>query len=139
MIQLDDQMAEAVNNAVADGTPCLIGTASASGMPNISYRGSVMVFDRQRLAFWERAKGGSLSNLAENPQIEVFYRNRDRGLSWRFYGRASIVESGELREQVMKRVIEVEIRQDPERTGIAVVIDVDRVANGRGETLQTRG
>ena len=138
MIQLDDQMAEAVNNAVADGTPCQIGTASASGMPNISYRGSVMVFDQEHIAFWERAKGGSLSNLAENPQIEIFYRNRDRGLSWRFYGRASIHASGLLREQVMARVIEVEIKQDPERTGIAVVIRVDRVANGRGETLQTR-
>jgi predicted pyridoxine 5'-phosphate oxidase superfamily flavin-nucleotide-binding protein len=138
MIQLDDQMADAVNSAVADGTPCLIGTASASGMPNISYRGSVMVLDRERLAFWERAKGGSLSNLEENPQIEVFYRNRDRGLAWRFYGRATIHESGDLREQVMNRVIEAELRQDPERQGIAVVIEVDRVANGRGETLQTR-
>jgi len=138
MIQLDDQMVEAVNSAVADGTPCLIGTASASGMPNISYRGSVMVFDQEHLAFWERAKGGSLSNLAENPQIEVFYRNREKGLSWRFYGRASIHADGDLREQVMHRVVEREISQDPERTGIAVLIRVDRVANGRGETLQQR-
>lgn len=138
MIKLDEQMAGAVNNALADATPCIIGTASGSGMPNISFRGSVMVFDDEHLAFWERSRGGSLRNLQENPQIEIFYRNRDRGVAWRFDGRASILESGDVREQIMNRVVEREINQDPERKGIAILIRVDRVANGRGETLQER-
>ncbi|MGI8549665.1 MAG: pyridoxamine 5'-phosphate oxidase family protein [Dehalococcoidia bacterium] len=138
MIELDDQITQAINHALEEGVPCIIATASISGMPNVSYRGSVLVFDREHLAFWERAKGGSLRNLSENPQIEVFYRNREKGLSWRFYGHTEILEDGEKRSQIMNRVIDREINQDPERKGIAVLIRVDRVANGRGETLQQR-
>jgi predicted pyridoxine 5'-phosphate oxidase superfamily flavin-nucleotide-binding protein len=138
MIELTDEMAQAVNGALADGTPCIIGTASAGGMPNISYRGSVMVFDKTHLAFWERAKNISDQNLRENPQIEVFYRNRDKGLAWRFYGRATILESGEVRDQIMNRTVERELASDPERKGFGVLIEVDTVANGRGEPLQSR-
>lgn len=138
MIEMTDEMAQAVNSALADGTPCIVGTASGSGMPNISYRGSVMVFDKQHLAFWERAKNIALRNLAENPQIEVFYRNRDKGLAWRFYGRASILQSGDVREQIMHRTVERELASDPERQGFGVLIEVDLVANGRGEPLQER-
>lgn len=138
MIELDETIRAALANAIADGAPCIVGTASASGMPNISYRGSMMVFDREHLAFWERAKGTTLDNLRENPQITVFYRNRPKGLAWRFYGRARIEESGALRDQIMARVVEVELNQDPERRGFGVLIRVDRVASGRGETLQQR-
>ena len=138
MIQLTDEMAQAVNNALADGTACLMGTASKSGMPNISYRGSVMVFDTQHLAYWERAKNIAIHNLEENPQLEIFYRNRDKGLSWRFYGRATIHETGDLRDQIMNRTVQRELDSDPERKGFGVLIEVDRVLDGRGNPLQER-
>jgi predicted pyridoxine 5'-phosphate oxidase superfamily flavin-nucleotide-binding protein len=138
MIELTGEMSAAVDNALGDGTPCIIGTASGSGMPNISYRGSVMVFDKTHLAFWERAKNISDQNLRENPQIEVFYRNREKGLAWRFYGRATILEAGDVREQIMSRTVERELASDPDRKGFGVLIEVDTVANGRGEPLQTR-
>jgi len=138
MIQLTDEMAQAVNNALADGTACLMGTASKSGMPNISYRGSVMVFDTQHLAYWERAKNIAIHNLEENPQLEIFYRNREKGLSWRFYGRATIHETGDLRDQIMNRTVQRELGSDPERKGFGVLIEVDRVLDGRGNPLQER-
>jgi len=138
MIDLTDEMAQAINNALADATPCIIGTASAGGMPNVSYRGSVMVFDNDHLAFWERAKNISIHNLQDNPQIEIFYRNRDKGLAWRFYGRVSIHETGELREQIMSRTVERELASDPERKGFGVLIQVDKVMDGRGQPLQER-
>lgn len=138
MIELTDEMAQAIDNALADGTPCLMGTASKDGMPNISYRGSVMVFDREHLAFWERAKNIALHNLEENPQVEILYRNRDKGLSWRFYGRAEILQTGAVREHIMSRTVERELQSDPERKGYGVLITVDTVLNGRGEPLQQR-
>jgi predicted pyridoxine 5'-phosphate oxidase superfamily flavin-nucleotide-binding protein len=138
MIELTEEMSQAIDNALGDGTPCIIGTASGAGMPNISYRGSVMVFDRTHLAFWERAKNISDQNLRENPQIEVFYRNREKGLAWRFYGRATILETGDIRDQIMSRTVERELASDPERKGFGVLIEVDKVSNGRGEPLQER-
>jgi predicted pyridoxine 5'-phosphate oxidase superfamily flavin-nucleotide-binding protein len=138
MIELTEEMAEAVNNALADGTPCLMGTASGSGMPNVSYRGSVMVFDKEHLAYWERAKNIAVHNLQENPQVEILYRNRDKGLSWRFYGRAEILETGAVREEIMSRTVQRELDSDPERAGFGVLITVDTVTDGRGNPLQTR-
>jgi uncharacterized protein len=138
MIELSDEMAQAVNNALADGTPCLMGTASKSGMPNISFRGSVMVFDKEHLAYWERAKNIAIHNLEENPQIEILYRNRDKGLSWRFYGRAEILQAGPVREQIMQRTVQRELDSDLERAGFGVLITVDSVTDGRGTPLQTR-
>jgi uncharacterized protein len=138
MIELTDEMADAVNNALQDGTPCLMGTATKDGVPDISYRGSVMVFDKQHLAYWERAKNIAIYNLQENPNIEILYRNRDRGLSWRFWGRATIYETGSIREEIMGRTVQHELDRDPERKGFGVLIEVDKVTDGGGKPLQTR-
>ncbi len=136
MINLDE-MAEAVNSALAEGNACLIGTASGAGMPDIAFKGSMMVFDRDHLAFWERSHGQTLQNLGENPQACVIYRSPQRGVAWRFYGVTELHRDGPTREQVMARTVEVELNRDPERTGVAVLIRVDRVVAGRN-VLQTR-
>jgi hypothetical protein len=45
MIHLTAEMSDLINNALANGTPCILATASSSGQPTMSYRGSFMVFD----------------------------------------------------------------------------------------------
>jgi hypothetical protein len=116
-IELTDEMMEAVNNALTDRAPCLVATASADGMPDVSYRGSVLAFDREHLAFWERVKGETLANIEENLRICIFYRNPTTRKGWRFYGAATVLRDGELREQIMAKVHPFEIGQDPERVG----------------------
>jgi hypothetical protein len=138
MIELTAEMAEAIDNALADGAPCLMGTASPEGLPDISYRGSVMVFDKEHLAFWERAKNIAVHNMEGNPHVEIMYRNRQKGLSWRFWGRASIHETGPVREQIMSRTVQAELDHDPERMGYGVLIEVDIVTDGRGDVIQER-
>ena len=126
MIDLSD-MAEYVDRAHESGLTCLVATASADGRPNIAFKGSMMVWDRDHLAFWERARGETLAHLRENPRIAVVYRNKAAGKAWRFYGVAEVHESDPLREQVMARTIPDELERDPERKGVAVLIRVDRV------------
>ena len=126
MIELSE-MAEAVNVAFEEGTPCVVATASRDGHPNLAFKGSIMVFDRDHLAYWERSRADTLANLRENPLIAVLYRSARRGLAWRFYGEATLYTEGALREEVMSRTIEAELDRDPERRGVAVIIRVDRV------------
>ena len=73
MINLTDEMVSRLDSALADGYSCLVGTASKDGEPQISPKGSVMAFNRDTLAYWERAKRSALDNVAENPQVVVYY------------------------------------------------------------------
>ena len=137
MIDLSE-MAELVDRAHDDGQTCLVATASKSGRPNLAFKGSVMVWDKEHLAFWERAHGETLTQLKENPYIAAVYRNRAAGKTWRFWGEAELHEAGALREQVMGRTIQAELDRDPERKGVAVVIRVDRVS-GSGVEQRREG
>ena len=74
MIQLTQQMRDLIDPALAKGTPCLVATASKDGTPNIGYKGSVMVFDDESLAYWERTLQGTQHNLDENPNVMILFR-----------------------------------------------------------------
>ena len=136
-VALTGEMARALEGALSDRSPCLVATASAVGVPDASYRGSVLVFDAEHLAFWERAKGETLRNIQENPHVCVLYRNPETRQSWPFYGEAEVLTNGPVREQIMQRVNQFELAQDPERTGYAILIRVDRV-RARNETIMER-
>ena len=56
MIDMTGEMKELVDRANADGFSCTLGTADKDGQPQLSLKGSVMVFDSETLAYWERAK-----------------------------------------------------------------------------------
>lgn len=131
MIHLTEEMRDAINNALADGTPVVVATASPDGRPDLAFKGSVLVWDPEHLAYWERSRGETLRNLEANPHICLLYRNPQRGLAWRFYGIAELHPDGDLRARIMERVVPAELERDPERKGVAVLIRVDRVLRGR--------
>lgn len=138
MITLTDQMREMVDHALDNGCPCIIATTSAKGEPDIGYKGSMMVFDGESLAYWERTRRQHLKNLLENPHVVVLFRDPKTRINWRFHGVATIHEKGAIRDQVMARTVKAELEKDAERKGSAVIIRVDKVTNLAGEVLQTR-
>ena len=48
----------------------------------------------------------------------------------------TLLEEGPVRDQVMARVIKPELDKDPDRKGVAVVINVDKVTTMSGQVLQ---
>ena len=138
MIALTAEMREQVDNNLANRAPCMLATASPEGIPNIGYRGSMMVFDDEHLAYWERTKGAELANIEANPRVEVLYRDHATRIGWKFHGVATVHQTGSVREEVMSRVVERELGSDPERKGFAVVIKVDKVTDIIGRVQQAR-
>ncbi len=124
MIKMTDEMRDLIDNAIANGTPCILATASKAGEPHMSFRGSVMVFDDTSLALWDRVKRQSLQHITE--------------IIWQFVGEATVHHSGPVRDQVMARVVQPELDRDPERQGIAVVIRVNKILAGNGDVIQQR-
>ncbi|MGE5597227.1 MAG: pyridoxamine 5'-phosphate oxidase family protein [Hyphomicrobiales bacterium] len=137
MIEFTDEIVEALNNSFADRMFVMLGTASASGQPDIAFKGSAMAWDREHIAYWERSLGTSFRNLQENPKCCLMYRNPEKRIGWKFIGEAQVLTEGELREQVMARTVEFELSRDPERKGAAVIIRIDRITQGP-QILQER-
>ena len=111
-------------------TTGLVATAT-NGQPDVALKGSLMVWDKDHLAWWERSKRETYDALASNPRVAIFVRNptRDRrGL--RFYGEARVVEDDATREKVWERVLQVEKDADKDKQGVAVIVRVDRVRAG---------
>lgn len=138
MIYITDEMRQLIDNAMAEHAPCILGTASKDGRPQISMKGSVLVFDRETLAYWERAKRSALENVEDNPQVVIFYRNPEKRINRRFHGTATVYESGAIRDSVMNRTVQAELDRDPERTGVAVLVKLDQVGELSGNVLQRR-
>jgi hypothetical protein len=50
-----EKLQDLITKAWDEGHVCLLGTSGKDG-PNISPKGSMIVFDDQHLAYWERSK-----------------------------------------------------------------------------------
>lgn len=145
MIKLTDQIRDLLRTASSDGAPCIVGTASKDGRPQVSPKGSVAVFDDEHLCFWERSLRSSYQQIRENPAIVVYYRNPARaqqiphpGAAMRFHGRARIVTSGPDLDRAWALTIAEEQQRDPERKGCAILVRIDRIEELSGKTIMQR-
>jgi hypothetical protein len=128
LIDISEATKQQIDNALADGYPCVLATASKDAVPELGYKGSMMVFDKESLAYWERTHQTTIRNILENPNVMVLYRNLAKGgAAWRFLGKATVYKDGSIREEVMSRTVQAELDKDPERKGFAVVIKVDKI------------
>jgi len=129
------QFSEIVDNARTDGergqNTGVVATAN-DGRPDVALKGSLMVWDADHLAWWERGRAETEAAVRANPEVAVMVRNstRDRR-TLRFYGEARIVDDPALRERVWERVIQVEKDTDPEKNGVVVLVRIDRVRAGK--------
>ena len=129
------QFSEIVDNARTDGdrgqSTGVVGTSN-DGQPDVALKGSLMVWDADHLAWWERGRAETEAAVRANPRVAVMVRNvtRDKR-TIRFYGEARIVDDAQLRERIWERVIQVEKDTDPEMNGVAVLVRVDRVRAGK--------
>lgn len=130
--------AEAINNGLTEGSFPVVATQGTDGIPDIGYKGSVQVFDADRLSYWERTRGRHLANLQRDGGVAVLYFSRERGKHLRAYGRAELYEDGPVREQIMAHTPQGELDRDPERKGIGVLIRVDRLEEAFGGVTQLR-
>jgi predicted pyridoxine 5'-phosphate oxidase superfamily flavin-nucleotide-binding protein len=144
MIKMTPLMKELLDKALEDGTPCLVGTASKDGRPQISPKGSVAVFNDDTLCYWERAHRTSEARIAENPNVTVYYRNPARkenpyrSCCIRFHGKARLVTSGPERDRAWELTNHEEQSKDPEKKGAAVLINLDLIEQIDSKVIMQR-
>jgi len=137
-----DTIRRLIANAWEDGHVCLLGTTGPNG-PNISPKGSMMLFDDGHLAYWERSKKGALDNLQADDRVVVVYSNmqaqKDKVLEsgvLRFYGRASLHPEGSVRDAIFARLNAREQTHEGADAGVGVLIQIERAEDVRGKPLR---
>jgi hypothetical protein len=128
-LDLSGEIASAVDGAALRGKTAVLGYAGDDGYAAISFRGSLQVHSPTQLAFWSRkAEGGMVAAIAADPKVSVLYYGGPDGpgpMLLSFHGLAHVDPAAD--DAVYGGMIEGERGQDPDRVGVAVVIDVQTV------------
>jgi hypothetical protein len=97
------------------------------------------VHSDHELALWVRHRDGGLAEaITSNPAVALLYRDSGSRTTYVFRGRASISEDPAVRDTVFAAIPQVERDHDPERHGVAVVVDVHEVTGGTVGGAQVR-
>jgi hypothetical protein len=128
-LDLTGDIAEAIEGAALRGSTVVLGYIGDDDYAAISFRGSTQVHGPRQLAIWSRkAEGGLVEAIAERPKVSLLYYGGPEGPGpayLTFHGTAHVDPSAN--DEVYAKMIEGERGQDPERQGVAVVVDVESV------------
>jgi len=131
-VALDGAIADAIDGALDNGTPVIVAYVDGEGQPSLSFRGTTQVYGDDQLALWIRdPEGGLLRALAHNARLTFFYVDRAAGVYYELQGQGRVEPGSVERDVVFDRSPEREQALDPDRRGVAVVVNVHRVT-GRG-------
>src|SRR6202035_3816504 len=130
---ISEKLKTLIRSAWDDGAPCLVATQGSNG-PNISPKGSMVVFDDDHLAYWERSKKQALDNLGHDKRVCVMYANfkaqRDGILDsgfLRFWGTAELHENGPVHDKIFNLLLPRKRRAGIMRRRIQLTINSDFV------------
>jgi hypothetical protein len=143
-LDLTGDISEAIDGAALRGKTAVLGYVGDDGYAALSFRGSLQVHGSTQLAFWARkAEGGVVAAIAADPKVSVLYYGGADGpgpLFLSFHGLAHVDPAAN--DAVYEGMIEGERGQDPDRAGVAIVIDVQSVqgfaADGAFEQVAER-
>jgi general stress protein 26 len=132
-LKLTEDIRKLVDNALATRHPMVVAYVDASGQPILSFRGSTQSFGDDQLAIWVRNSDGNFLNaIAKNPHVALMYRDEDTRATYQFQGRAKVSKDEGVRRRIYEKMAEAERNHDPARTGVALLIDLDRVEGWAG-------
>jgi hypothetical protein len=127
-LELTDEIADEINGAYESGRPVVVAYVAEDGYPHLSFRGTAQVFGPQELAVWARDPNGGLPTaIAQHPAVSLLYRNPQTRQMYTFYGRARLATDEATKRLVYDRAPEREQEADPERGGVAIVVELERV------------
>jgi uncharacterized protein len=138
---IPDTVKKLILSAWDDGYPLLVASNGPQG-PNITPKGSMIVYDDDHLAWWERSKRAVLDNLGHDKRVCIMYANfkaqRDGVLEsgfLRFFGSVEMHESGPLREAIFAKLLPREQTHAGAEAGIGVLVRIDKAIDIRGKPI----
>ena len=138
---LSDHIKSLIRSAWDDGYPLIVATAGPDG-PVMGPKGSMIVYDDNHLAYWERTRGKILDAVRNEPRVCILYANfkaqRDGILEsgfLRFFGAAELHESGPIRDKIFSMLLPREQTHAGADKGIGVLVRITSAADIRGKPI----
>ena len=78
-----------------------VATVTSDGKPNISPKGTIIVWDPQTLAFADIRSPDTMKNLKENPNIEINVIDPLLRKGFLFEGQAQIIQDGTVYDEIL--------------------------------------
>lgn len=115
------KLTDEAKKAIAEIRPSLVATASGTGKPNVSAKGSLRVLDEEHVVFADIASPRTVANIKENPQVSIICLDAVARKGCRIWGKGEIQNSGELfdkmsaeyaeKNMTVKNVVKVAVEQ----------------------------
>ncbi len=115
------KLTEEAKKAIQEIRPSLVASASKTGKPNVSAKGSLRVLDDDHVLFADIASPRTIANVRENPQVALICLDTATRKGCRIWGRGDILNSGELfdrtvaefasRKMQVKNVVNVTVEE----------------------------
>jgi uncharacterized protein len=90
------KLTEDAKNAIGVIHPAYVATASKTGKPNVSAKGSLRVIDDEHVLFADVHSPRTITNIKENPQVAILCLDAVTHKGCRIWGKGEIINSGEL-------------------------------------------
>jgi hypothetical protein len=136
---LSDTLQRLIRSAWDDGYPLLVATVGPLG-PNIAPKGSMIAYDGEHLAWWERSKKGVLDNLGHDRRVCIMYSSfkaqRDGVLEsgfLRFFGTVELHESGPVHDKIFSMLLPREQTHAGADAGIGALVRIAKAIDVRGK------
>lgn len=130
--RIPDHIKGQINGALYNGTPMVVSYVDEEGQPQQSLRGSTVVFSDTQLGIWIRSADGGLPRAVQsgNNRLSLLYRDSRTRSTIVIQGRGHLSDDPEVKRRLYELTPEVEQMHDPERKGVALIIDVTRLQGG---------
>jgi predicted pyridoxine 5'-phosphate oxidase superfamily flavin-nucleotide-binding protein len=99
MSERNEMLTDDMRRLIEEQRLCYVATADADGAPNLSAKGTLVVWDGNTLAFADIRSPHTVANLRVNPRIEVNVVDPIARKGYRFKGTATILVEGPVFER----------------------------------------
>jgi uncharacterized protein len=113
---------------LADAELGFVATVSSDGTPNLSPKGTIAVWDDERLVFAHVRSPGTVENLRTNPSIEVNVVDQRSRKGYRFKGTATVHTDDDVYERGIEFYQARGMVKARDRIRAIVIITVERAA-----------
>lgn len=137
--RIPDALRQRIDHALVERHPMLLACVSPEGQPVLSFRGSVQCLADDALSLWVRKPDGLLVQCIQaNPRVALMYRDEEAKATYQLQGRARVESRPALRQELFERMPVAERNHDPQRQGVLLVIELDRIEGYAGLGPQGR-